>query len=209
MAEPSRLRLFTAVELPAAWRSALAGQTRALESAAPGFGRWVEADLMHVTLVFLGAQPPNRVSEIEAAMDRAAASSEPFEVAPASLGSFGSPRALRVIWAGVQDTPRGCLERLHGALTRELRGQGLEMEEAAFRAHITLGRAKRGASADLSTAMFRSIQDSQKRRPLELEPFECAHVSLVKSDLRPTGPVYTPLHRSMLGQVDAVGDSPG
>jgi 2'-5' RNA ligase len=196
-----RLRLFVALELPEAWKAALGAEARALEAAAPGYGRWVDPSLMHLTLVFLGSQPAEVVPSIEAAMDRAAATAEPLKMALRSPGSFGGARSVRVIWVGVEESPAGALIRLHEALLRELRGERITFDAAPFRAHITLGRARRNATPTLSEAMHRTITTMGARdgapRP---EACECREVALVRSDLRPAGPVHTPLHGAPLGQ---------
>ena len=58
----SRLRLFVAVELPDAWRAYLAARMAELERLAPGYARWVAPELLHLTVLFLGEQPPARLA---------------------------------------------------------------------------------------------------------------------------------------------------
>jgi len=199
MTPADRLRLFIALELPPAWRSELGEQSRRLESAVPGFTRWVQPDLMHLTLVFLGAQPASIVPAIESAMDEAAAATSGFSIATSAPGSFGSPRALRVVWVGVQATPRGALDALHGRLVASLEQAGVTFEPSAFRPHLTLGRARRDESAARSQLMHRAVQGAGggPSSPLnKLGEFDCEEITLVRSDLRPTGPIYTPLRRA-------------
>src|SRR5687768_13474473 len=108
----STLRLFIALELPDSWKHHLQAEQRRLESAAPGFGRWVGPELMHLTLLFLGNQAPTRLPSIEQAVDAAAGATRSFELRLLELGGFGRPRALRVVWAGVDDAPSGALAQL-------------------------------------------------------------------------------------------------
>src|SRR5436309_4511044 len=105
VSQPKRLRLFVAVELPDEWRTALSREARALESAVPGFGRWVDPALMHVTLVFLGSQDLSLQPAIERAIALAAGESAPFRLRLKEPGSFGGRRSLRVVWVGVEDHP--------------------------------------------------------------------------------------------------------
>jgi 2'-5' RNA ligase len=109
MNEAKRLRLFVALELPAEWREALGAEARALESAAPEFGRWVDPALMHVTLAFLGYQEEAALPIIQEAVRKAAAASAPFALRLGAAESFGGRRSLRVIWlACIRPSPRTC-----------------------------------------------------------------------------------------------------
>jgi RNA 2',3'-cyclic 3'-phosphodiesterase len=195
------LRLFAAVELPASWKAALGREAQTLNQAAPGFGRWVDPSLLHLTLVFLGNQAGDRVETITAALDAAAAEVPAFSMSPGSSGSFGGRGAIRVVWMGIEDTPRGALALLHAAITASLGRTGIVFDGKPFAPHVTLARARRDAGAAESAAMKRALTG----RPswgAHLAPDDraarCPEITLVKSDLRPTGPIYTPLHRSPL-----------
>jgi 2'-5' RNA ligase len=191
-----RLRLFTAVELPPEWRESLRQQARRLDSAVPGFGRWVNPSLMHITLVFLGAQPVAQVAAIEHAMRDTAAAMNPFELRADRLGHFGSSRSVHVTWASVQDRPVGALARLRDSLAEALVRSRVAFDPAPFRPHITLARARREATPAQSEAMHRALT-GRAWEPAP-DPLEVAAITLVRSDLRPSGPIYTPLRRQAL-----------
>lgn len=181
----------------------MAREARALESAAPGFGHWVDPSLMHATLVFLGSQDANVVPAIERAVTQAAAASQPFSLRLSSAGGFGGRRSLRVIWVGVQDHPTGSLTRLHAAVAAQLAAAEISFDGAApFRAHITLGRARPDATAAQSEAMHNAIarRSADSGKQLPAEAIQCEELTLMRSDLRSTGPIYTPLHRVRLGR---------
>jgi len=205
-----RLRLFVAVELPDSgkhgafrtWREALANEARALESAAPGFARWVDPSLMHVTLVFLGNQDTASLPTIERAIKSAADSLAPLALRLGTPGSFGGQRSLRVVWVGVEDQPMGSLATLHSGVSAQLTAANVAFDSAPFRAHITLGRARRDATATQSEAMYNVIarHAGEATRPAAgVEVLDCEEVTLMRSDLRPAGPIYTPLYRARLG----------
>ncbi len=217
MSEARRRRLFVALELPGDWREALAIEARTLESAAPGFGRWVDPSLLHVTLVFLGNQDANVLSTIERAVESAAASSAPFTLRLSAPGCFGESRSLRVVWVGVHDQPAGALAGLHGAVVAHLEAAKVVFDATPFRAHITLGRARRDATPAQSEAMHKAIArraglaaglsrgfaERSVSRTGEVVP--CEEVTLMDSDLRPRGPIYTPLYRAKLDQREGAG----
>jgi 2'-5' RNA ligase len=200
------LRLFTAIELPSSWKDALTAAAQALAQAAPGYGRWVDPALLHLTLVFLGSQPPARVETIRRALDEAAEKIVPIAIAPGRLGSFGGRGAVRVVWAGIEDEPRGALSRLRDAVAAALRGAGIAFDDTAFRPHITLARARRDAGPAEFTAIQRALETrtdwGAELRAAGGAPHECDEIALIKSDLRPTGPIYTPLHRANLQRRD-------
>lgn len=88
---------------------------------------------LHLTLVFLGDQPCERLSAFEEAagkIERGACTLE--------LDRFGwFPRA-RVAWLG-GDAPEA-LEKLQGALWRRMVDLGVRLDERPFRPHVTLFR---------------------------------------------------------------------
>lgn len=191
------MRLFLAVEIPEEWRDALLGEERRLEEAAPGAIRWVGPQSLHVTLAFLGNQPAALVPTITEAAEAAASRHAAFTLHPGSLGSFGgSGRQLRVIWAGVEDEPPGALGNLRSSVTRALVERRVPFDRTPFRAHITLGRARRDGPAGRPAAMGQAMAQ-QARWGGELQA-SCDEVVLFRSELRPTGAIHTALHRAKL-----------
>ena len=71
---------------------------------------------------------------------------------------------------------------------------GFEPEGKPYRPHLTLGRVK-------SLKGREELADLMERdRDVDLGPFAVDRIILFKSDLRPTGPVYTPLAiRELMG----------
>ena len=190
-----RLRLFIAVEIPEAWREALLWATRELETAAPGFCRWVRPEGFHVTLAFLGNQAPATVPSVSEAMGHATRNATSFTLRPGTLGSFGSRAALQIVWAGIDDDPAGALSSLRQRVTSSLGGTDIAFDETPFRPHITLGRGRRGRPREESFAMSAAIEGG---RPWATGEAKVAEIVLFKSDLRPTGSIYTAIERASL-----------
>ena len=64
---------------------------------------------------------------------------------------------------------------------------GIAPEQKPYRPHLTLGRVKSlKGTGDLADLM-------EKDRDVDLGPFTVDRIVLFRSDLRPTGPIYTPL----------------
>lgn len=125
-------RLFFALWPDAAARRALA--SLAGEVAGRSGGRAVGEDRLHLTLVFLGEVPRDRIPAARAAASGVAV--PPFELSLDHIGSFAR---TGVAWAGV-DPPPAELAGLHAALAGRLSEAGFGLEKRAFAAHLTLAR---------------------------------------------------------------------
>lgn len=168
------MRLFIAAQLPDQVVQALSETSAALRDSVRG--RYVRPDLFHVTLAFLGEVDPWRVDDVQAALARACAGHQQFDVRLGELGCFGK-RAKATLWQGF------CNPASFGALAEDVRAElareGFDFDAKPFRAHVTLMRA-----ADLTAG--------------QLPMPTCAggtvdSVCLFKSDLSGKHPVYEAL----------------
>lgn len=146
------VRLFVAVAPPADALAVVAGLDR---PDVPGV-RWTTADQWHVTLRFLGeVEHPGPVA---AALDGA-----PLVPTIASLG----PR-VATLGRGVLMVPVAGLDALAGAVVSATAGVGQPPGDRPFRGHITLARARRGASvrglAGAAVAATFPVQDVRLMR---------------------------------------------
>ncbi|WP_165874050.1 RNA 2',3'-cyclic phosphodiesterase [Rubrobacter taiwanensis] len=174
------MRLFVAVALPQKLREFLRQAVRELPHR--GRVRWTKPENLHLTLKFLGEVPEGSLEEVAAALEEVRRRHAPFEAAVSGLGAFPAPRRARVVWAGISEGA-GPLAALAADLDETLhRRTGLEREQREYRAHITLGRpAGRPVSFDPEAI-------SIPERRFRVEGFD-----LMRSVLKPGGPVYTPL----------------
>jgi 2'-5' RNA ligase len=113
----------------------------------PGAPRWTVPERWHLTLLFLGTVPADRVPPLVAALGAAVAGTPPLTLRLAGAGRFGSRRRPSVAWAGL-DGDVGPLTELAVRLARAARARHLPVEDRPFRAHLTLGRWRPGAAAD-------------------------------------------------------------
>jgi 2'-5' RNA ligase len=146
--------------------------------------RWVRSQGIHLTYKFLGEIDPSEVTLVTEAMENATQGIKPFPLQVGRLGFFPNARQPRVFWAGAEDRG-GELETVHAQLDRELeRLVGLEREERSFKPHLTLARfrGRAGIAEDLKQGS-EEIFGSQIVK----------EIILVKSELRPQGPLYTPM----------------
>ncbi|MDH7487665.1 MAG: RNA 2',3'-cyclic phosphodiesterase [Anaerolineae bacterium] len=190
------LRTFIAIELDDQVLRALAAVQSKLEAALPPRSvRWVRPEGIHLTLKFLGDTPAARLEEVQRALAAAAARVAPFSFSVEGLGCFPNPRRPRVIWVGVKE-PTGALARLWQAVEAEVAPLGWPTEARGFQPHLTLGRVQRHVSSADLRALGELVEKSEVGR---LGSMTVRAVSFIRSDLKPTGAVYTTLAEAHLG----------
>jgi 2'-5' RNA ligase len=172
----------------------------ALSAALPRGGvRWVRAEGIHLTLKFYGEVGSDRLSGLQGVVKSAAAGVGPLALEMNGLGTFPNLARPRVIWAGLA----GELDRLK-ALQRSVeeasRPLGFEPEARGFTPHLTLGRVEPG----WRPADRQSLEDAFARLgPGVRAAFTADTLTLIRSDLRPGGAVYTPqLAVKLVGSAD-------
>jgi 2'-5' RNA ligase len=192
------VRTFVAVELEAPLRQALAKTQAALrdqlQATAPDVRiQWVKPESIHLTLKFLGDIPEERVLNIQAALTHVAGRHVRFVVTAEGLGVFPDIRAPRVLWVGL--TTRGdALKQLAVDIETALGAIGFAPEHKPFNPHLTLARVKE-RSRDVGRALSAGGLLAQD---VMLGELTVAAVTLIKSELRPSGPVYTRLGHAPL-----------
>lgn len=179
------VRTFIAIELPGDVRQYVAECEDRLRRAGADV-RWVRPDRIHLTLLFLGEVPADRLADLEAAVRSAAGSFGPLTLRAAGAGRFPPRGAPRIIWIGIEE-PTGRLLALQKAVADAAADFAEKREDRAFAAHLTVGRAKSGKNA-------RPLDEAIAAMAAETGPaFEVREVVIFKSELSPQGPAYTPL----------------
>lgn len=187
---PQDIRTFIAIELPDSLKASLMElQERLKEQAPPRAVRWVRSEGIHLTLKFLGQTPVDQIKGLVESLSSACAALSPFIYTVGGLGCFPNLRRPRVIWVGVQE-PTGMLARLQGAVEGACADLGFKRERRAFHPHLTLGRLRDRVSTGERRAIGELIQGTEVA---SLGTVSARGVSLIRSDLRPTGAVYTTL----------------
>jgi len=130
-------------------------------------------------------------------MTRAEADSCPsFDMRLSGLGSFPSPKRPRVIYIGIQASAE--LEVLHRGIESAGRRLGYESDAndgRGFSPHLTIGRVKQNISAVGQQKIRRALEEAAID---SLGTARIDSVHLHKSELKPTGSVYTRLYSAPL-----------
>ncbi len=178
------------MELPADVQSAIDGLQKRLAHRGLDV-RWTAAGNIHLTLKFLGLVDEVRIADIAAVLAEVARGFSPLQLAAKGVGVFPNPARARVVWAGLAGH-LAQLTALQGLLAKRLAAIGFPPEGRPFTGHLTLGRVKK----KLASSRVRAALDAGC--DFSSDPFVVDRVVLFKSDLRPTGAVYTGLHQAKL-----------
>jgi len=190
-----QIRSFIAIELPEEAKEGLARLRKELERHEHKFVKWVDSQGIHLTLKFLGNIHSKRVAEITKAIEEAAKGIPPFHLEISGLGAFPNLRQARVLWVGIGGEVDK-LARLQQNTDSALAALGFAKEERSFMPHLTLARIRQGASP-LERRNFGELVDSaifEDKYHVEVEA-----ISLMRSQLMPTGAIYTRLSAVQLG----------
>jgi 2'-5' RNA ligase len=184
------IRCFVAIDLPNSTRNALRQVGERLRGRAPHDSvRWVRVEGVHLTLKFLGNVAETDLPEIKAALARVARQHGPFAFTVGGVGCFPNVRRPRVVWVGVEEET-GSLAALQRDVEKGLIPLGFEAEKRAFHPHLTLGRTRRGLRSGDQRRLGEIIAAAGVG---ELDRIQVDSYRLIRSDLRPSGAVYTPL----------------
>jgi RNA 2',3'-cyclic 3'-phosphodiesterase len=187
-------RLFVAVDPPAEVCERLTGWARVAvrglgaKGSTPGSIRVLDAELLHVTLCFLGERPVEEIDVIAQALAEAARAVGRLDIGAPLWLPPRRPRALAVEVRDGEGVDRDeSLAALRGALCGALaRACGYREERRRFRAHVTLARLRED----------RRFRGSGVERELPATPalsFTPGTVVLYRSWLSPSGASYEAL----------------
>lgn len=157
--------------------------------------RWVPVKNIHITLKFLGDVSVSNLDVLKKIFSGEAAAHRPFEISAGGLGAFPSIKRPRVIWVDVQAPAE--LTALQRAIDHETARLGYPREDRPFSPHLTIGRVSRNTNADELRRLSAALTNAKTSF---VEGAKVEDVFLYRSDLQPSGAVYTPLFSARLGE---------
>ncbi|MBK9306164.1 MAG: RNA 2',3'-cyclic phosphodiesterase [Nitrospira sp.] len=155
---------------------------------------WGQPNSFHLTLRFLGNTDKQLLDPMREAMAIVRRSHPTIQIPLDRLQAFPNLQKPRVLWVGPSeqwgkgDTARQ-LAALHQAIEACCHSLGFAPDDKLFNPHLTLARIKAG---EREVGQWLA-QSGVCERPLSLGEVRIGPLVLVKSSLRPTGPVYTKL----------------
>jgi 2'-5' RNA ligase len=181
------VRLFLAGVVPEAVKQTLHAQLEPVRAATPQ-ARWLPAEGLHLTLLFLGAVADSTVLPLQVAFSGVCGRHRAVSLTFGQVETFGPTRSPRVL----ATTLEGDVEGLHRLVTdaRQAVESMVSLEpERPFRPHLTVARA-RSSHGDVllgrcRSALVEGLEGS----------FVLREVALMKSDTLASGAVHTTLAR--------------
>jgi 2'-5' RNA ligase len=114
------------------------------------------------------------------------------------LGVFPGIKKPRVLWIGISGDIKP-LSEIQANLEKNLEKKGFPKENRSFKSHLTLGRVKGNIHPEDLFDTLRSFSDFSS------EPFEAKELVLYKSELKPSGALYTKLQTVYLDGLEKIG----
>ena len=182
------MRVFIAIDIDEQIRkglSRLQNEMRSKVDIRKGDVKWVNPDVMHLTLKFLGEIKDVQAVDVCNITKDVADRHESFELGVETVGYFGG-RSARVLWVGTGQNCENLLQ-LQSDLEQELASAGWPGETRKFSGHLTLCRVRN------SKAGVKLAQMTEEYKDFKLGTVSADSVSVYQSQLTPKGPVYTVL----------------
>ncbi len=190
-----KIRSFLAIEIPAALHPPMEELQRKLRESQADV-KWVTPQNMHFTLKFFGAISTEKLARASEIIRPIVVRWRPFSVKISGLGCFPSWNRPRVIWLGLNHGHKE-IALLQKEIEEKLLAGGFPAEERAFTPHLTLGRVRSGRNLNELQPLILANQN------LEVGEFRVHEIVLFKSDLKPTGAIYTRLGTFSFGQISS------
>jgi RNA 2',3'-cyclic 3'-phosphodiesterase len=190
----SVIRAFIAIDLSPEIQQRLDDVIKSYRAQLPNIPiRWVSASNVHLTLKFLGDVSLSNLSILTEMIQKEISNHHQFEISVGGSGAFPNNRQPRVIWVGVEAPPE--LSAVQSGIEITTARLGYSREERAFSPHLTLGRISRNASAQ-DIKVISKVLDTVR---VGFVGATCVEkVYLYRSDLQPTGAVYTQIFSASL-----------
>lgn len=154
------MRLFLALHIPGeVKRQIVEVQERLRGALSDGWYRWVNPDLFHVTLAFLGEVPDENLSIVKDRSRELCAGCPKEAMTFGSIGYFPSVRHPKVLWIGAKEG--GSLIKLARQLSSSCGPLGDSEVEKHVALHVTLARAKRPTNSAVAREVA-SFADSEQ-----------------------------------------------
>jgi 2'-5' RNA ligase len=186
-------RLFIAAEVPPEVKAELIRAQEHLRRDS-SVVKWVAPEAMHMTLHFLGETDVELLPRLGHALRAGLEGHIALALQLTATGAFPNLRRPSVVWAGVGGAT-AALERIYVTVGAALEALGLPRESRPFRAHLTLGRVRREATAAQQERLGAAIRSLP---PLASTPWVVDRVVLFRSELRAVGSRYTELDKAPL-----------
>lgn len=158
--------------------------------------RWMAVSNIHLTLKFLGDVSLTNLQILTKMIQSEVSSHRQFEISVGGSGAFPNTRQPRVVWVGVE-APQDLIAVQNG-IDSSTAYLGYAREERPFSPHLTLGRISRNATSQEVKIISQALE---KIKVGFLGATYVEKIHLYRSDLQPTGAVYSKIYSASLQPV--------
>lgn len=155
--------------------------------------RWVNPEILHITLSFLGDTSEHQVKNISEQLEKICSGYSSMELHFKELGVFRSLKNPRVFWIGMERNE--LLENLQGEIEIKLRDYLKNRENKPFSPHLTIARIKWIENIDKLKYWL------QKYRGKTIQKTKIGEVIYYESKLTANGPVYNSIKKFPLKKI--------
>jgi 2'-5' RNA ligase len=179
------MRAFLSINLTSELHRAVEELQSRLEPSISGI-RWTKPENVHLTLKFFGDIVAQDVDTIVSCLNPITAEFSAFPVEFSGVGRFPEKGVLSILWIGSQ---RGKIEliAIEQAIRESLIRAKCSFDKKSFIPHLTIGRAMRNQKPH--------IHQWEKHKNITLGEMTVDSFCLMESQLTPSGPVYSVVHR--------------
>ena len=185
------IRSFLAIELPEPILRKI-GEVQGDLRSTHAEVRWTSPEKIHLTLKFFGNIEESKIDPIFKSIEEPIRDTLPFSLKVRGVGAFPHLKNPRVIWIGLVDEGE-VLTSFQKEIENQLGRIGFRPEDRPFHPHLTLGRMKSSRGKE------ELVGRMERHREEEFGDIHVERVILFRSELRPSGPIYTPLKELRLG----------
>ena len=186
MNDEKAIRAFLAVDPPEEIFREIIGIQERLKKTIKGDIRWVRPEGIHLTLKFFGYVYQSDVANISLVVKNNVAYMKTLMLNVRNVGAFPTTTRPRVLWLGI-DGDTDPLISLQAEMDTGFQEYGFKKEDRPFRPHLTLARVKE------PKGLIGLAEAVKKNGDYVAGSFSVSGLTLFKSDLKPTGAIYTKL----------------
>ncbi len=184
------IRVFVAIEVDSEIKNKLSEYLDRLKRTGADV-KWVATENIHLTLKFIGHLEEEALINLNKIINDAVLNIKPFSINIGNIGAFPNLKNPRVIFTGVEAEGNSLL-RIFEKLDKGIETLGIKKESRKYVGHITLGRVK----SKKNLTKLKDVLDSGRGYCFGHE--KVTSLSLIQSNLTPTGPIYSRLNNFIL-----------
>ena len=184
-----KIRTFVAVEISEEQREKIKKMLEEFKKQTGTQGiSYVKPENLHITLRFFGDLSEEEIKIVKESLKKISEETVKFKMSLKKVGAFPSLNYVKVLWAGVESGADE-LKNLKGKIYQIKVGK---RDKREFTAHITFARVKFLKDKEEFIGLVKRFESE------EFGETEVNEISLKKSELKPTGAVYSDLARFKL-----------